>query len=77
MCDVRLDVCSCCDGEGRVYERVWVYERGCGFAHEDDADVGPCDECDGTGGALVPVEPVELEDVSEFLTPATGDPNGV
>lgn len=43
-----FDSCPCCNGSGVECQRITVYERGCGFPH-DDVDEFPCGECDGTG----------------------------
>lgn len=56
--DVRVVPCETCGTEGRLYERVTTYERNAA-PHDDLVDTGPCPDCEGTGGELVKVEPVE------------------
>lgn len=65
MTDFRLVPCEACEGSGREWQRAWTYELGCGFAHEDVADVGPCPDCKGLGEKLVPYEPRTLDDIEE------------
>jgi hypothetical protein len=62
MSDPRIVQCSCCDGEGRIYELVLTYERDAA-PHWDDADIGPCEVCEGSGGEIIEVEPIEMEDL--------------
>lgn len=40
--------CEVCDGHGYIIETIHVYERGCGFSHED-IDEKPCKACGGNG----------------------------
>jgi hypothetical protein len=61
--DVSLQLCPACGGEGHELVTIQVYELGCGFSHPDTVYGDRCDECDGTGGALVPVEPVDFEEI--------------
>jgi hypothetical protein len=44
-------VCDACGGEGAVSRRITVYERGCGFPHDDAVDE-ICRECNGNGGRV-------------------------
>lgn len=53
--------CEACYGEGRMY-------RG---TYEDERDLGPCPECNGTARVEVPSEPATLEDVSDLLEATT------
>lgn len=62
MCDLRIIPCEYCGTEGRIYERHLVYERNAA-PHEDDVEVGPCPCCEGTGGEIIKVQPIELEDL--------------
>ncbi len=64
--DFRIVPCACCGTEGRIYERVTVYERNAA-PHDDDVDVGPCPCCDGAGGEIIATDPIEIEDISEFV----------
>jgi hypothetical protein len=43
--------CDVCNGSGVEAFRVTIYERGCGFPH-DDSDERPCPQCGGNGGWL-------------------------
>lgn len=61
--NLRLILCEACNSEGRTFKRVSVYEHGCGFPHDDIADDGPCPHCEGSGYALVEVEPIGIEDL--------------
>jgi hypothetical protein len=55
MPDFRLVTCECCQGEGR--------HLTCdGGPYEEDH--GECCVCEGTGRALVEVDPIEMEDLS-------------
>jgi hypothetical protein len=51
--DVRIVPCEACGSEGRIY-------RG---QYEDERDCGPCPYCEGTGGEIITVQPIELEDL--------------
>lgn len=55
MCDVRIEMCSGCYGEGRIYH-----------GEHDDEWSEECVWCDGTGGELVPCLPIELADLDEI-----------
>lgn len=55
MNDVRIVLCERCRSEGRLY---------CGHANDPNPrDCGPCPACEGTGGELIEVEPIEMEDL--------------
>jgi hypothetical protein len=47
-----LAACEECGGEGSTRHRITVYERGCGFPH-DDVDERPCKACGGTGAIVM------------------------
>lgn len=54
MCDTdyRVVLCEACGSEGRIYH--------------GDPDTGwsePCKWCEGTGGELIQVYPIEMEDL--------------
>jgi hypothetical protein len=74
LTEYRIVPCEYCGTEGRLYERRQYFCRHTGY-HDDDVDVGPCPECDGTGGAMVVVEPIEEYEAalphSEFTTAAS------
>ena len=61
--DLRIVPCTACGSEGRVPHVVWVYEHGCGFAHEDVYLGEECPCCEGTGGEIIEVQPIEMEDL--------------
>lgn len=53
--DIRVVPCQACSSEGRRFS-----------GHPNDPnpkDEGLCDACDGTGGEIVEVSPVEMEDL--------------
>ena len=56
MNDFRVVVCECCGGEGRD-----LTNDGGPY----DVDHGECFACEGTGLALIEVEPIELEDITD------------
>jgi hypothetical protein len=60
--DARIVPCEACQAEGRTYQRVLVYERNAA-PHEDDVDTGPCPYCEGTGGKIITVQEIEIEDL--------------
>ena len=60
--DVTLQVCTCCGGEGRIYHAGHGATSRGGNLYWDDWSE-PCKECEGTGGALIPCELIELEDL--------------
>lgn len=66
MCNIRMDLCPDCGGEGRKLITIQVYEPGCGFSHPD-VEYGPaCETCGGTGNVEVEVELVSLEDLEDL-----------
>jgi hypothetical protein len=63
MSDVTLQLCPVCDGQGRIYHPGHqTFESPSGNLIWDDWSE-PCEECVGTGGALVPCVLIELEDL--------------
>lgn len=44
----RIINCEACEGSGVTVFSAWVYENGCGYAH-DSTDERPCEDCLGTG----------------------------
>ena len=54
MSDVRIVRCEACGSEGRIY-------HGDG-SHRLDW-VEPCPYCQGTGGEMIEVEPITLDDL--------------
>lgn len=50
-----LSDCEACDGHGYIIEAIHVYERGCGFSHED-IEEKPCQACGGSGWFVCEVE---------------------
>ena len=56
--DVRIVPCDACGTEGRIYR------TRSGHPNDPDwIDLGPCDVCAGTGGMMIEVEPITLEDL--------------
>jgi hypothetical protein len=49
----RIVNCPDCGGEGVIYKAIWVYERGCGFPHED-VSADACSTCNGVGFEIGP-----------------------
>lgn len=47
--------CEDCGGEGGGEKHITVYERGCGFSHDDSMWV-TCDTCHGDGGFVCEAE---------------------
>lgn len=60
--DFRVVPCEACGSEGRLYERHTWYDREYGY-QDGEEDTGPCPYCEGTGGELIEVEPIEMEDL--------------
>lgn len=62
MANERVVLCEACGSEGCLNER-W---EGCGCHHytypPQDCD-NRCPWCEGTGGALIETEPVDMEDL--------------
>ena len=50
--DVRIVLCEACGSEGRIY-------RG---QYDDERDCGECPACEGTGGEIIDVARITLED---------------
>ncbi len=59
--DVRLKPCEDCQSEGRIIRAV---SRHWGLEPREE-DCGECPVCEGTGMALVEVEPVEEEEIMD------------
>lgn len=56
MCEVRFVECQSCEGAGEIATGTdWI-------GGVPDARIEPCPDCDGTGRAETPVEPVECDD---------------
>ena len=52
--DITLQTCEACGGEGQIYHAD-------GSQSWDFIEI--CEECEGTGAALIPCELIELEDL--------------
>lgn len=63
--DWRVVGCEACGTEGRIY-RSAGHDRTTGAPQEDDC--GPCPYCEGTGGEMVPVFPIDLTDLDLMET---------
>jgi hypothetical protein len=56
MSEHRIVPCEHCGTEGRIYS---------GYSNDPHPkDEGPCPACEGTGGEIVEVEPITLDDLS-------------
>lgn len=66
--DFRIVLCEACGSEGYESYTATVYEPGCGFGHSDVLlDYSrPCRFCEGTGCAIIPVEPIDLHDLLQM-----------
>lgn len=69
--NARIVLCEACGSEGYERETVWVYEHGCGFAHEDVVlnYNRPCSYCEGTGGEIIETEPIDEDDLDDWSPP--------
>lgn len=59
MADVRIVLCGACGSEGRIYWRSYRCDE---YGNEMERSE-PCNCCEGTGGEIIEVEPIELEDL--------------
>ena len=60
MCnEIRFLKCPCCDGEGLIYTASCLRDEYGNQMERSD----PCNECNGTGSAETPVEPITIEDL--------------
>ena len=57
-----LQPCETCQSEGRIYRRQGSMRP---WETDDIIDCGECPDCEGTGGALIPTEPVTEEEIME------------
>lgn len=70
MSDLRIVPCEACGTEGRIIRRCIGYEPGCGHPHNyGERDDGECQCCEGTGGAIIQTEPIDLDDL-DVLAPS-------
>lgn len=53
--ECRIVLCEHCGSEGRIY-------RG---QYDDERDCGECPACEGTGGEIVTVTPITVEDLDQ------------
>lgn len=67
--DFRIVWCEACGSEGYESYTATVYEPGCGYGHDDVfLDYNrPCRVCEGTGAAIIPVEPIDEDDLIEMV----------
>ncbi len=63
MPDIRIVGCEACGTEGRIIVEGHDYARRDGNVYRDVIVDDPCDCCEGTGGEIIPVEPIEQEDL--------------
>lgn len=61
MTEFRIVPCDVCGTEGRIAHFTGWRIRPWG--PEETGWEEPCAECEGTGGMLIEVEPIELEDL--------------
>lgn len=67
MPDFRIDCCPACEGEGRIHcEEFWNWDADTGEPVGASWDE-PCDLCEGTGGVLIEVWPVECDDLTALV----------
>lgn len=57
--DVRLVNCEACGTEGRI-----IRERRFPGCAPEEIDEGPCPYCEDTGGEIIDVQPIEMEDLA-------------
>jgi hypothetical protein len=55
IADLRIIACEACGTEGRVLVTV--------AGQWDPEDRGPCPYCEGTGGEIITVQPIEMADL--------------
>jgi hypothetical protein len=57
----RIVLCEACGSEGRIYHPAYTCDNyGNPMEYEE-----PCPYCEGTGGVLIEVQPIEAEDFAE------------
>ena len=61
MTDIRLVPCEFCGTEGRVIVARWPSRMN----ELPEKDCGPCPHCEGTGSAIVDVQPIEIGDIEQ------------
>lgn len=61
--DPRIVPCDHCGTEGRIYVLDYFYDRD--GLQWGERDTGECPSCDGTGGALIETQPIDMEDLDE------------
>jgi hypothetical protein len=59
MTDVRIVLCEACGSEGRFYVDTFMRDRNGEAIMADEL----CPYCEGTGGEIITVQPIELEDL--------------
>lgn len=52
MTDVQIVLCETCGSEGRIYRGLY----------DDERDCGECPACEGTGGEIISVYAIDMED---------------
>lgn len=67
MADYRVVLCETCGSEGRLCYDTGIRCRETGAAMER---YEPCPWCEGTGGEIIEVQPIEMEDLDIIAGPA-------
>jgi hypothetical protein len=65
MCDVRVVLCETCGSEGRIYVTCTDYSPHWGYT-QGQVDIGRCEACEGTGGELIGVAPIDEDDLENM-----------
>jgi hypothetical protein len=56
--DIVIEICEYCGGEGQLYTSRY------GGNDPDVWPIGPCPACEGHCSAIIPAEPIEIEDLA-------------
>ena len=57
----RVVLCEACGSEGRLYVTDYDSSQGCW----GERDIGPCPYFEGTGGEIIAVQPIDMEDLDQ------------
>lgn len=60
--NLRIVWCETCGSEGRIYRQA-TYHSSAHIGAPNEIDCGECPDCEGTGGALIEVEPIDQDDL--------------
>jgi hypothetical protein len=64
--DYRIVGCEACGTDGRLYVLDYCHGSRNEPPHWGDRDDGPCPYCEGTGGEIIEVEPIGIEDLGNM-----------